>query len=58
MGPHFDAGFNASLMLVQIIVRARAYNDRVGIMGAKCAGSDVLAGVPSGTLDQTAISTP
>ena len=28
MGPHFDADFNASLMLVQIIVRARAYNDR------------------------------
>ena len=47
MGPHFDADFNASLMLVHIIVRARAYRGRY--LRAKRAGS----GVSSGTLELT-----
>ena len=43
MGPHFDAGFNATLMLVHIIVRARAYRGNQDIMRAKCTGSDVIS---------------
>ena len=56
MGSPFDAGFNASGMLVHIIVRARAYRDMVGgySVGSRVPGSDVLdMTVGSGTLNQT-----